>query len=142
MTDIPYADIRWAAGPRPKKKMNEIANRVASLPRLIEQAAAALAKATTAAEVLDAKDRADVAYTAAKATARFAKAKDAHDTVIAACPAGDGRRCDNRARRLSADLLMNTIRRKSAARYRNPAGITRRAVFSNRTMLQPSRKSA
>ena len=52
-----------------------IASPSATLPRLIEQAAAALAAATTAAEVLDAKDKADVAYTAAKTAARFATLK-------------------------------------------------------------------
>jgi hypothetical protein len=61
------------------------ANKAESLPLLIDRAAAALAGATTAAEVLEAHDRAKVAYTAAKIAARFAKAKDAHDTVIAAC---------------------------------------------------------
>jgi hypothetical protein len=59
--------------------------RVESLPRLIEEAASALANARTAAEVLDARDRANVVYVAAKMAARLAKAKDAHDTVIAAC---------------------------------------------------------
>lgn len=52
---------------------------------MIQRAAAALAKATTAAEVLDAKREATVAYDAAKVAARFAKIKDAHDTIIAAC---------------------------------------------------------
>ena len=51
----------------------------ATLPDLIEQAAAALAMATTAAEVLDAKNKAGFAYTTAKAAARFAEAKNAHD---------------------------------------------------------------
>jgi hypothetical protein len=55
------------------------------LPRLIERAATALAKATTAAEILDAENEATVAYDAAKLAARLAKAKDAHATVIAAC---------------------------------------------------------
>ena len=55
------------------------------LPRLIEQAAAALAQATTAAEVLEAVELADVAYSAAKMASRLAKAKEAHDTVRAAC---------------------------------------------------------
>jgi hypothetical protein len=57
----------------------------ATLPDLIERAAAALATATTAAEVLDAKSKAGFAYTTAKAAARFAEAKNAHDAVIAAC---------------------------------------------------------
>jgi hypothetical protein len=56
-----------------------------SLPRLIEQAAVALASAKTAAEILEAGDRAKVAYTAAKMAARLAKAKEAHDTVAAVC---------------------------------------------------------
>jgi hypothetical protein len=53
------------------------------LPRLIERAATALAKATTAAEILDARDAATLVYDAAKAAARFAKAKGAHDEVVA-----------------------------------------------------------
>jgi len=55
------------------------------LPRLIEQAASALAKATTAGEVLEAKREAEVAYNAAKLAARLHKIKDAHDVVLAAC---------------------------------------------------------
>jgi hypothetical protein len=64
--------------------MNEIA-RVESLPRLIAQAAAALAQATTPAEILDARDRANIAYHAAKMADRLAKAKQAHDEIAAAC---------------------------------------------------------
>jgi hypothetical protein len=55
------------------------------LPHLIEQAAAALAKATTAGEVLEARNQAAMAYNAAKIAARFAKLKDAHAEVLAAC---------------------------------------------------------
>src|SRR5262245_12197403 len=55
------------------------------LPHLIAQAATALAKATTAAEILDARDNADIAYSAAKKAASFAKKKNAHDDIIAAC---------------------------------------------------------
>jgi hypothetical protein len=60
-------------------------NDIEKLPRLIKQAMAALDNATTAAEVLDARDQATVAYDAAKSVARFAKAKDAHGTILAAC---------------------------------------------------------
>jgi hypothetical protein len=63
---------------------NTIAN-VNSLTEMIKRAAAALAQATTAAEVLDAKAHAMVAYDAAKTAARFAKAKQAHAEIIAAC---------------------------------------------------------
>jgi hypothetical protein len=60
-------------------------NDIETLPRLIEQAMAALDNATTAAEVLDARDQAKVAYDAAKSAARFAKAKSAHATILATC---------------------------------------------------------
>jgi hypothetical protein len=62
-----------------------IAQQPEKLPLLIERAAAALASATTAAEILEARDRANIAYTAAKMAARLAKAKQAHDEIIAAC---------------------------------------------------------
>lgn len=56
----------------------------ASLPALVARASQALAEATSAAEVLDARAAASLAYDAAKAAARFAKAKGAHDELIAA----------------------------------------------------------
>jgi hypothetical protein len=60
-------------------------NDIETLPCLIDQAMAALDNATTAAEVLDARDQAKVAYDAAKSAARFAKAKSAHATILATC---------------------------------------------------------
>lgn len=54
-----------------------------SLPSLVRRAADQLALATTAAEVLDARDAANMAYDAAKSAARIAKAKGAHDELIA-----------------------------------------------------------
>lgn len=55
-----------------------------SLPALVRSAAQALAGATTAAEVLDARDKATLAYDAAKRAARIQKAKRAHDDIVAA----------------------------------------------------------
>ncbi|NGO50460.1 hypothetical protein G6N73_04570 [Mesorhizobium camelthorni] len=55
-----------------------------SLPALIRQAADALAGAQTAAEVLDARDKASLAYDAAKRASRMQRAKRAHDDIIAA----------------------------------------------------------
>jgi hypothetical protein len=55
-----------------------------SLPAMVARASSALAEAKTAAEILDAKDMASVAYDTAKRAARLAKAKDAHDSLIAA----------------------------------------------------------
>lgn len=54
-----------------------------TLPALVNRAAAQLASATSAAEVLEARDAASVAYDAAKKAARLLTAKGAHDELIA-----------------------------------------------------------
>lgn len=78
-------------------------NDLETLPRLIEQAIAALDGATTAAEVLDARDQAKVAYDAAKSAARFAKAQSAHATILETC------------HRMQADAL--TIEARAQSRF-------------------------
>lgn len=55
-----------------------------SLPAMVRNAASKLAKAETAAEVLEARFGATVAYEAAKAAGRLARAKQAHDEVVSA----------------------------------------------------------
>ena len=55
-----------------------------ALPALIDRAALALTSARSSAEVLEARDMARVAYDAAKIAGRMARAKEAHDEVIAA----------------------------------------------------------
>lgn len=55
-----------------------------TLPVLIDRATAALANARTSAEVLEARDMARLVYDAAKSAGRMARAKRAHDAVIAA----------------------------------------------------------
>jgi phage N-6-adenine-methyltransferase len=57
-------------------------NVAAGLPALVRKAADQLASATTAAEVLEARDAATFAYDAAKAAARYAKAQGAYDEVL------------------------------------------------------------
>mgnify|MGYP001766252389 FL=1 len=54
------------------------------LPSLIDRAASMLAGAKTAAEVLEAREFAGLAYDAAKRAARLTRAKAAHDDLIAA----------------------------------------------------------
>lgn len=54
-----------------------------ALPALIDRATKALEGARDSAEVLEARDMARVAYDAAKIAGRLAKAKEAHDTVLA-----------------------------------------------------------
>ena len=54
------------------------------LPSLIDRAASMLAGAKTAAEVLEAREFAGLAYDAAKRASRLSRAKSAHDDLIAA----------------------------------------------------------
>ena len=54
------------------------------LPSLIDRAAMMLSGAKTAAEVLEAREAAGLAYDIAKRTARLSRAKAAHDDLIAA----------------------------------------------------------
>lgn len=84
--------------------MNDIVDQD-KLSALIQKAAKALDSASTAAEVLDAKNEAGVVYEAAKLAERMAKAKGAHDTVIAACQKamGDAVIIEAEAKRRLAD---------------------------------------
>lgn len=54
------------------------------LPTMIKDAAAKLARASTAAEVLESMSDAKMAYEVAKLSGRIARAKEAHDKVVAA----------------------------------------------------------
>jgi hypothetical protein len=56
---------------------------VMTLPALVSRAAAQLASATNAAEVLQGEQMADVAYDASKVAARLLRAKGAHDELVA-----------------------------------------------------------
>lgn len=72
---------------------------------LVSRASQALGAATTAAEVLDARDMAAMEYTSAKAAARFAKAKGAHDELVAAAhrAMADAAEIEAQAKRRLAD---------------------------------------
>lgn len=58
-------------------------SRTASLPALIDRANEALASARTSAEVLEARDMSCAAYGVAKSAGRIARAKQAHDSILA-----------------------------------------------------------
>lgn len=62
--------------------MNEIATIEVGLPAMVDRAAHTLASAHSAAEVLEARDMASVAYDVAKRAARLAKAKGAYDELL------------------------------------------------------------
>jgi len=68
----------------PTATTSALVQQAQSLPALVARAAETLANAGTAAEVLDAGQMASFAYDVAKRLARLAKAKQAHDTLIAA----------------------------------------------------------
>jgi hypothetical protein len=96
-----------------------IAQQPEKLPLLIERAAAALAKATTPAEFLEARDQAAFVYDAAKVAARFAKAKQAHDEILAACrkAQGDALLIEARAQMRLADEYDAAQARGEAAKH-------------------------
>lgn len=77
------------------------------LSALVHRAATQLASAATAAEVLDARDLASVAYDAAKKAARLHRAKGAHDELVA------------KAHRAQADALLieSEAKRRLADEY-------------------------
>lgn len=89
----------------------------ASLPALVERAAAALAGARTAAEVLDAGEHAAFAYDVAKRAARIAKAKKAHDDLITAVyrAQADALEIEAQAKRRLADEYDAAQERKEVA---------------------------
>jgi hypothetical protein len=76
-----------------------------SLPALVDRASAALANARSAAEILEARDFAAIAYTAAKTMGRLARAKKAHDELIAVAyrTQADALEIDAKAKRRLAD---------------------------------------
>ena len=87
----------------------------AGLPSLVRTAAQKLASAETAAEVLDARDAASVAYDAAKSAARIARAKQAHDEIIGQFTGRRQTRWRLKARPSPA-LPMNMMRHRNAVK--------------------------
>lgn len=85
--------------------MNDLVAQATSLPGLIDRAAMALTNARSSAEVLEARDMASVAYDVAKKTARLARAKKAHDDLIAAAyrAQADALEIESQAKRRLAD---------------------------------------
>lgn len=85
-----------------------------TLPVLINRAVEALESARTSAEVLEARDMARVAYDAAKSAGRIAKAKQAHDTILA-----DVHRAQANATFIRARAEMRLAEEYDAAQERN-----------------------
>jgi hypothetical protein len=94
------------------------------LPLLIDRATKALAEAKTAAEVLEARDVASVAYDIAKKAARLGKAKQAHDELIAAAhrAQADALAIETQAKRRLADEYDAAQERGEVANGRDGPG--------------------
>jgi hypothetical protein len=121
------------------------------LPSLVKEAAAALARATSAAEVLAARDMATATYDAAKRTARLQKAKRAHDELIAATyrVQADSLEIESMAKRRLADEYdaaqgrgeigkkgqrTDLVPAENKVPTAEDAGLTRKEVFEARQM--------
>ena len=102
------------------------------LPTLVDRAASMLAGAKTAAEVLEAREFAGLAYDAAKRAARLSRAKAAHDDLIAAAHRAQADAL--RSKRLPSGVLpMNMTRLRNRVMWGNRArGLT---SFAMRTRL-------
>lgn len=122
---------------------------MATLPALVRRAADALAGAETHAEVLEARERAALAYDAAKRAGRLAKAKAAHDGLIAAAhrAQADALEIEAAAKRRLADEYDAAQERGEASKGGRPktvpdgngftaadAGLSRKDVFEARQM--------
>lgn len=85
--------------------MNHVATIEADLPSLVDRAAQALAGARSSAEVLQAREMASLAYDVAKRASRLARAKNAHDELIAAAyrAQADALEIESQAKRRLAD---------------------------------------
>jgi len=112
------------------------------LPSLVKEAAAALARATSAAEVLAARDMATATYDAAKRTARLQKAKAAHDELIAATyrVQADALEIESQAKRRLADEYDAAQERGEAAKKGKPVNVPGQNIKATTAEIGVSRK--
>jgi hypothetical protein len=103
------------------------------LPGLIDRAAAMLAGAKTAAEVLEAREAAGLAYDTAKRAVRLSRAKAAHDDLVAAAhrAQADALEIEAAAKRRLADEY-------DAAQARGEVAIGRPKSLEDGKSLQPT----
>lgn len=96
------------------------------LPSLIDRASRMLSGAKTAAEVLEAREMAGLAYDLAKRTARLQRAKSAHDDLIAAAHRAQADALEIEAvakRRLADEYDAAQARGDVATRQHNPGSV-------------------
>jgi len=101
-----------------------------NLPSLIDRAATMLASAKTAAEVLEAREAAGLAYDVAKRAARLKNAKAAHDDLIAAAhrAQADALEIEAAAKRRLADEYDAAQERGEVAKRGWESGVDKRNI--------------
>lgn len=127
---ITYQDIKSGAVPAPVAKSTDtkavVTQTIAGkLPGMIRAAADKLAAATDAAEVLDARDEARLTYSTAQVAGRIAKAKGAHDKVVAAAhrAQADALEIEAEAKRRLADEYDGAQQRGEVATKGKPVNV-------------------
>lgn len=105
--------------------LTQISPDAQDLPSLIDRAASMLSGAKTAAEVLEARDMAGLAYDVAKRAARLQRAKSAHDDLVAAAHRAQAHalEIEARAKRRLADEYDAAQARGEVARGREGRGL-------------------
>ena len=100
------------------------------LPSLIDRAASMLSGAKTAAEVLEAREVAGLAYDVAKRAARLQRAKSAHDDLVAAAHRAQAHalEIEARAKRRLADEYDAAQERGEVRRSRERTALNANAV--------------
>ena len=103
------------------------------LPSLIDRAASMLAAAKTAAEVLEAREFAGLAYDAAKRASRLSRAKSAHDELIAAAhrAQADALEIEAAAKRRLADEYDAAPARGEVAKRGWESGVEKRNITTS-----------
>ena len=103
------------------------------LPGLIDRAASMLAAAKTAAEVLEAREFAGLAYDAAKRASRLSRAKSAHDELIAAAhrAQADALEIEAAAKRRLADEYDAAQARGEVAKRGWESGVEKRNITTS-----------
>ena len=109
------------AGGRSMTALAPISTPSQDLPSLIDRAASMLSGAKTAAEVLEAREVAGLAYDVAKRAARLQRAKSAHDDLVAAAHRAQAHALEIEAR-AKRGWPTNTMRRRRGARSQRNGG--------------------
>jgi len=107
-----------------------ISQTIEGLPGLVDRAASMLASAKTAAEVLEAREFAGLAYDAAKRASRLSRAKAAHDDLVSAAhrAQADALEIEAAAKRRLADEYDAAQARGEVAKRGWESGVDKRSI--------------